>query len=105
MAYSDRSISSSSSAPSPPSYLVPLPSMTHSLAALPTMSAVPADMLHYSNSGTHSRAKMEHAMQKQRQHAAKQPFAALSAHDPGRTPSPSYEDGHITVRRQNNTRR
>jgi hypothetical protein len=32
--------------------------MTHSLAALPTMSAVPADMLHYSNSGTHSRAKV-----------------------------------------------
>lgn len=31
--------------------------MTHSLAALPTMSAVPVDMLHYSNLGTHSRAK------------------------------------------------
>ncbi|KAG1769301.1 hypothetical protein EV702DRAFT_702193 [Suillus placidus] len=57
MAYSDRSISSNSSASSPPPQLVALPSMTHSLAALPTMSAVPHDMIHYSNSGSHSRAK------------------------------------------------
>ncbi|KAG1836124.1 hypothetical protein DFJ58DRAFT_819566 [Suillus subalutaceus] len=103
MAYSDSS--SNSSASSPPPQLVALPSMRHSLAALPTMSAVPHDMIHYSNSGSHSRAKMEHAMQKQRQHAATHPFAALNAHDMRRTPSPSCEDGHITVRRQTNTRR
>jgi hypothetical protein len=58
MAYSDRSISSSSSASSPPSHLVALPSVGHSLQTLPTLSALPADMLHYSNSGTHSRAKV-----------------------------------------------
>ncbi|KAG1810893.1 uncharacterized protein BJ212DRAFT_573993 [Suillus subaureus] len=73
MAYSDRS--SNSSASSPPPQLVALPSMRHSLAALPTMSAVPHDMIHYSNSGSHSRAKMEYAIQKQRQHT--KPFAAL----------------------------
>ncbi|KAG2359684.1 hypothetical protein BDR07DRAFT_1487952 [Suillus spraguei] len=100
MAYSDRSISSNSSASSPPPQLVALPSMRHSLAALPTMSAVPHDMIHYSNSGSHSRAKMEYAMEKQRQHAGTHPFAALNAHDTRRTPSPSCDDGHITVRRQ-----
>ncbi|OAX39913.1 hypothetical protein K503DRAFT_799273 [Rhizopogon vinicolor AM-OR11-026] len=90
MAYSDRSISSNSSAPSapnsPPPHLVALPSMAHSLAALPTMSALPAGMVHYSNSGTHSRAKMEYAIEKQRQYAATHPFAALNAHDTRRTP-------------------
>lgn len=41
--------SNGSSAPSAghPSSLVALPSMSHSLASLPTLSGLPADMLHY----------------------------------------------------------
>ncbi|KAF8133369.1 hypothetical protein EV363DRAFT_1162211 [Boletus edulis] len=66
MAPSERSISSGSSNASPPQNLVALPSMTHSLAALPTMSSLPHDMMHY-NAAAHSRARMEHALQKQRQ--------------------------------------
>ena len=56
MAPSERSISSGSSG-SPPQNLVALPSMTHSLAALPTMSSLPHDMMHY-NAAAHSRARV-----------------------------------------------
>ncbi|KAF8838480.1 hypothetical protein BDN67DRAFT_971455 [Paxillus ammoniavirescens] len=105
MAPSERSISSGSSAASPPTTIHSLPSMTHSLAALPTMSSVPNDMLHY-NSGAHSRARMEYALQKQRQQGAPHSsYAALSAYDVRRSPSPGLnEDSHITVRRQQNNR-
>lgn len=49
---------------------------------------------------------MEYALQKQSQQAGtQQSFAALSAYDMRRTPSPSTnEDTHITVRRQQNGR-
>ncbi|KAH7927645.1 hypothetical protein BV22DRAFT_261217 [Leucogyrophana mollusca] len=107
MANSDKSISSSSSASSPPPSLVALPSMSHSLAALPTMSSLPKDMLHYGNTGAHSRAKMEYALQhQQRQQYATHPQADRYAYDIQRTPSPSYpEDAQITVRsRQHNAR-
>ncbi|KAI6114249.1 hypothetical protein EDD16DRAFT_1701092 [Pisolithus croceorrhizus] len=82
-----------------------LPSVTHSLAQLPTMSSLPNDMLYY-NSAPHSRAMMEYALQKQSQQVAtQQSLAALSAYDTRRTPSPSTnEDTHITVRRQQNGR-
>ncbi|KIK26683.1 hypothetical protein PISMIDRAFT_675591, partial [Pisolithus microcarpus 441] len=82
-----------------------LPSVTHSLAKLPTMSSLPNDMLYY-NSAPHSRAMMEHALQKQSQPTgSQQSFAALSAYDMRRTPSPSTnEDTHITMRRQQNGR-
>ncbi|KAG1739451.1 uncharacterized protein EDB91DRAFT_1053822 [Suillus paluster] len=105
MAYSDRSISSSSSTSSPPSQLVALPSMTHSLAALPTMSAVPQDMLHYSNSGSHSRAKATLTVRLVHYSSSQLLIPVHQTHDTRRTPSPSCEDGHITVRRQNTTRR
>ncbi|KAF9220525.1 hypothetical protein BS17DRAFT_316611 [Gyrodon lividus] len=105
MAPSERSISSGSSAASPPHTLVALPSMTHSLAALPTMSSLPSDMVHH-NSGAHSRARMEYALQKQRQQGAtNSSYAALNAYDVRRSPSPGLgEDSRITVRRQQNTR-
>ncbi|KAF8429901.1 hypothetical protein L210DRAFT_3764632 [Boletus edulis BED1] len=102
MAPSERSISSGSSNASPPQNLVALPSMTHSLAALPTMSSLPHDMMHY-NAAAHSRARMEHALQKQRQQGPA--HAALSAYDVRRTPSPALaEDAQITVRRQQNAK-
>ncbi|KAN0087825.1 hypothetical protein V8E55_006446 [Tylopilus felleus] len=66
MAPSERSISSGSSNASPPQNLVALPSMRHSLAALPTMSSLPRDMM-LDNAAAHSKARMEHALQKQRQ--------------------------------------
>ncbi|KAH7885155.1 hypothetical protein F5I97DRAFT_1339153 [Phlebopus sp. FC_14] len=105
MAPSERSMYSSSSTASPPSSLLALPSVTHSLASLPTMSSVPNDMLHY-NSGAHSKARMEYALQKQKQQAASHTsYAALNAYDVRRTPSPSFnEDAQITVRRQQNSR-
>ncbi|KIJ60313.1 hypothetical protein HYDPIDRAFT_117411 [Hydnomerulius pinastri MD-312] len=104
MTQSERSISSGSSAASPPPSLVALPSMTHSLASLPTMSSLPDGMLH--SSGAQSRARMEYALQKQRQLAgAHSSYAALNAYDVRRTPSPSLnEDPQITVRRQQNAR-
>ncbi|KAH7913365.1 hypothetical protein BJ138DRAFT_1111538 [Hygrophoropsis aurantiaca] len=101
MANSDKSTSSSSSASSPPPSLVALPSMSHSLAALPTMSSVPKDMLHYGNAGVHSRAKMEYALQKQQrqQYPAGHLQPDRYAYDIQRTPSPSHpEDTQITVR-------
>ncbi|KAI6041428.1 hypothetical protein EDC04DRAFT_2893181 [Pisolithus marmoratus] len=103
MAQSDRPTSTTSSTPS--RLRGALPSVTHSLAKLPTMSSLPNDMLHY-NSAPQSRAMMEYALQKQSQQAGtQQSFAALSAYDMRRTPSPSTnEDTHITVRRQQNGR-
>ncbi|KIK98530.1 hypothetical protein PAXRUDRAFT_24150 [Paxillus rubicundulus Ve08.2h10] len=67
------------------------------------MSSVPNDMLHY-NAGAHSRARMECALQKQRQQGApRSSYADLKAYDVRRSPSPGLnEDSHITVRRQNN---
>ncbi|EGO23356.1 hypothetical protein SERLADRAFT_469188 [Serpula lacrymans var. lacrymans S7.9] len=65
MTNSTKSVSSCSSPSSPPPpSLVALPSMTHSLAALPTMSSIPRDMLHYGNTGAHSKAKLDSALQK-----------------------------------------
>jgi len=102
MAPSERSISSGSSNASPPQNLVALPSMTHSLAALPTMSSLPHDMVHY-NAAAHSKARMEYALQKQRQQGPV--HAVLNAYDVRRSPSPAVgEDSQITVRRQQNAR-
>lgn len=57
MAPSERSISSGSSNASPPQNLVALPSMRHSLAALPTMSSLPRDMM-LDNAAAHSKARV-----------------------------------------------
>ncbi|KAI5989004.1 hypothetical protein EDD15DRAFT_2171955 [Pisolithus albus] len=78
-----------------------LPSVTHSLAKLPTMSSLPNDMLHY-NSAPHSRAMVAPLI------CLAVPTTDcfyLKAYDMRRTPSPSTnEDTHITVRRQQNGR-
>ncbi|KAF9234692.1 hypothetical protein BU15DRAFT_78771 [Melanogaster broomeanus] len=102
MAPSERSRSSTSSAASSPSKLDSFPSMTHSLAKLPTMSSVPNDMLHY-NSGAQNRAMMEYALQKQRLQGGMHPHSALHAYEVRRSPSPALsDDAPITVRRQQN---
>ncbi|KAL4070045.1 hypothetical protein V8B97DRAFT_582977 [Scleroderma yunnanense] len=99
--YMAKSTNPKSSTSCPPPSLAALPSMTHSLASLPTMSALPHDMLHY-NSALHSRARMENALQKQRQQGAtQQPLAAFNPNYMSRTPSPSAnEDALIMMRRQ-----
>lgn len=74
--------------------------MTHSLASLPTMSALPNDMLH-PNSAAYSKARMDYAFQTRQQGGVQQSFAALNAYDMRRTPSPAAnEDAPIVVRRQ-----
>ncbi|KAI9462975.1 hypothetical protein HD554DRAFT_2175746 [Boletus coccyginus] len=102
MAPSERSYSSGSSSASPPQKLVALPTMVHSLAQLPAMSSLPHDMMHH-NAAAHSMARMEYALQRQRQQGPT--HAALAAYDVRRSPSPALaEESQITVRRQQNAK-